>query len=150
MTCFLLADMGIIILDIYVFANKHVKVNTPTSLKGSSQLDEETLVRDRRNASKRIHVERIIGCAKTFKLMKTTTFKISLYCFRQSKLCHCHDIQTFTKYKLISTWSYIHFKMHGTMLLYFQIRVVSRHFTICMQMHYYSEFSAMYFTRLLP
>ena len=54
MTCFLLADMGIIILDIYVFANKHVKVNTPTSLKGSSQLDEETVVRDRRNASKRI------------------------------------------------------------------------------------------------
>ena len=67
------------------FAIKEVKVNTPTSLKGRSQLDEETMVRDRRNASKRIHVERIIGCAKTFKIMKTTTFKMSLYCFPQSK-----------------------------------------------------------------
>ena len=71
--------------SIYVFASKEVKVNTPTSLKGRSQLDEETVVRDRRNASKRIHVGRIIGCAKTFKIMKTTTFKISLYCFPQSK-----------------------------------------------------------------
>ena len=44
----------------YVFASKCVKVNSPTTLKGRSQLDEETLVRDRRNASKRIHVERII------------------------------------------------------------------------------------------
>ena len=57
---------------VYVFASKCVKVNSPTTLKGRSQLDEETLVRDRRNASKRIHVERIIGCAKTFKIMKTT------------------------------------------------------------------------------
>ena len=29
-------------------------------------------MRDKRNASKRIHVERIIGCAKTFKILKTT------------------------------------------------------------------------------
>ena len=59
-------------MDIYVFASKYVKVNSPTTLKARSQLDEETVVRDRRNASKRIHVERIIGCAKTFKIMKTT------------------------------------------------------------------------------
>ena len=55
-----------------VFASKCVKVNSPTTLKGRSQLDEETLVRERRNASKRIPVDRIIGCAKTFKIMKTT------------------------------------------------------------------------------
>ena len=35
-----------------VFASKDVKVNTPTTLKGHSQLDAETVVRDRRNASK--------------------------------------------------------------------------------------------------
>ena len=29
------------------------------------------MVRDRRNASKRNHVERIIACAKTFKILKT-------------------------------------------------------------------------------
>ena len=52
-----------------VFASKDVKVNTPTTLKGHSQLDAETVVRDRRNASKRIQVERIIECAKTFKIL---------------------------------------------------------------------------------
>ena len=59
-----------------VFASRDIalgiKVNTPTTLKGCSQLDAETVVNDRRNASKIIHVERIIGCAKTFKIMKTT------------------------------------------------------------------------------
>ena len=55
-----------------VFVIKDVKVNTPTTLKGRSQRDAETVVRDRRNASKRINVERIIGCAKTFKMLKTT------------------------------------------------------------------------------
>ena len=55
-----------------VFASKYVKVNTPTTLNGRSQLGAETMVRDRRNASKRIHVERIVGCAKTFRILKTT------------------------------------------------------------------------------
>ena len=66
------ADMGIIIMDVCVFASKCVKVNSPTTLKARSQLDEKTVVCDRRNASKRIHVERIIGCAKTFTIMNTT------------------------------------------------------------------------------
>ena len=64
--------MGIIIMVIDAFASKDVKVNTLTMLSGRSQLDAETVVRDRRNASKIIHVERIIACAKTFKILKTT------------------------------------------------------------------------------
>ena len=60
-----------------VFASKDVKVNTPTTLKGHSQLDAETVVRDRRNASKRIHVERINGCAKTFKIIKRQPYIIA-------------------------------------------------------------------------
>ena len=55
---------------IYVFASKDVNVNTPITLKGHSQLDAETVVRDRRNASKIIHDHRIIGCAKTFTIIK--------------------------------------------------------------------------------
>ena len=39
--------MGIMIMVIDVFAIKDVKVNTPTTLKGRSQLDAETVVRDR-------------------------------------------------------------------------------------------------------
>ena len=52
MTCFLLADMGIIVMVIDVFASKGVKVN---HVKRRSQLDAES-VRDRRNAPKRIHI----------------------------------------------------------------------------------------------
>ena len=47
--------MGIIIMVIDVFPGKDVKVNTPTTLKGHTQLDAETVVCDRRSASKRIH-----------------------------------------------------------------------------------------------
>ena len=39
--------MGIMIMVIDVFACKDVKVNTPTTLKGRSELDAETVVRDR-------------------------------------------------------------------------------------------------------
>ena len=45
--------MGIIIMVIDAFS-KDVKVNTPTTLKGHSQLDAERVVCDRRSASKRI------------------------------------------------------------------------------------------------
>ena len=55
-----------------VFASKDVHGNTTTTLKRRRLLDAETVVRDRRNASKRIHVERIIGCVNTFQMMKTT------------------------------------------------------------------------------
>ncbi|XP_033725364.1 uncharacterized protein LOC117315325 [Pecten maximus] len=53
----IMADRGIMVQDL--FASRDVKVNTPTMLKGKSQLDAEDVVRDRRIASKRIHVERI-------------------------------------------------------------------------------------------
>lgn len=44
--------------------------NTPTLLKGKSQLEPEDIVRDRRVASKRIHVERVIGLAERFNILK--------------------------------------------------------------------------------
>ena len=51
----IMADRGIMVQDL--FANKHVQVNTPSMLKGKPQLDAVTVVRDRRIASKRIHIE---------------------------------------------------------------------------------------------
>ncbi|XP_069105886.1 uncharacterized protein, partial [Argopecten irradians] len=58
----IMADRGIMVQDL--FASKDVQVNTPTMLKGKSQLEAEDVVRDRRIASKRIHIERVIGLAK--------------------------------------------------------------------------------------
>ena len=58
-----MADRGIMVQDL--FATQDVFVNTPTMLKGKSQLEPEEVVHDRRVASKRIHVERVIGLAKT-------------------------------------------------------------------------------------
>jgi len=64
----IMADRGIMVQDL--FASKDVKVNTPTMLKGKSQLEEHEVIGDRRIASKRIHIERVIGLAKTYKILK--------------------------------------------------------------------------------
>ena len=39
-------------------------------MKGKNQLDPETVIKDRRIASKRIHIERVIGHANTFKILQ--------------------------------------------------------------------------------
>ena len=64
----IMADRGIMVQDL--FLEKGVKVNVPTKLKGRQQLDEHEVIGDRRIASKRIHVERVIGLAKTYKILK--------------------------------------------------------------------------------
>ena len=64
----IMADRGIRVQDL--FASKNVLVNTPSMLKGKSQLLPEEVIRDRRVASMRVHVERVIGLAKTFKIIK--------------------------------------------------------------------------------
>jgi hypothetical protein len=38
-------------------------------MKGKNQLEPEVVVQDRRIASKRVHVERVIGFAKTYKIL---------------------------------------------------------------------------------
>ena len=65
----IMADRGIMVQDL--FAPRDVHVNTPTMLKGKSQLYATEVVRDRRIASKRIHVERLIGLCKKFKILCT-------------------------------------------------------------------------------
>lgn len=64
----IMADRGFNVQDL--FASKDVKVNMPTFMKGKSQLSASDVVKDRCIASKRIHVERVIGLAKTFKILK--------------------------------------------------------------------------------
>jgi len=64
----IMADRSIMVQDL--FSSQDVFVNTPTTLKGRNQLSPKTVVRDRRIASKRVHVARVIGLAKTFKILK--------------------------------------------------------------------------------
>ena len=64
----IMADRGILVQDLFI--SKDVHVNTPTMLKGKSQLEPYEVNKDRKIASKRIHVERVIGLAKTYKILK--------------------------------------------------------------------------------
>ena len=64
----IMADRGILVEDLFV--QRNVKVNTPTPMRKMSQLSPATVVRDRRISSKRVHVERVIGLAKTYKILK--------------------------------------------------------------------------------
>ena len=63
----IMADRGFCVQDL--FANRNVQINVPTSMKGKNQLPAETVIKDRRIASKRVHIERIIGLAKTYKIL---------------------------------------------------------------------------------
>ena len=63
----IMADRGFLIQDL--FCSKNVRVNIPTFLKGKSQLEPEDVIGDRRISSKRIHVERVIGLGKTYKIL---------------------------------------------------------------------------------
>ena len=66
----IMSDRGIMVQDL--FSHRNITVVTPTTMKGKCQLDGKTVIKDRRIASKRIHVERIIGYAKGFKILKKT------------------------------------------------------------------------------
>ena len=63
----IMADRGITVQDL--FANRDVKVNIPRTMKGVTQLPAEVVKEDRRIASKRVHVERVIQLAKTYKIL---------------------------------------------------------------------------------
>ncbi len=63
----IMCDKGFTIKDL--FCNKGVSVNTPTFLKGMTQLSAEKVASDQKISSKRVHVERIIGAAKTFRIL---------------------------------------------------------------------------------
>lgn len=74
----IMADRGIMVQDLV--CSLDVTVNTPTTMRGVNQLPAETVVKDRKIASKRIHVERVIGYAKTFKILEhlsTTSMPLS-------------------------------------------------------------------------
>jgi len=63
----IMADKGFNIQDIVGLNDVHV--NMPTFLKKGNQFQPKVLARDRQIASKRVHIERHIGLAKTYKIL---------------------------------------------------------------------------------
>jgi len=64
----IMADRVFIVQDL--FCLKQVQVNVPTVMRGLTQLPAEKVVCDRRIASKRVQVKRVIGLGKVFKILK--------------------------------------------------------------------------------
>ena len=63
-----MADKGFNVQDL--FETSMVSINIPTFFHKKNRLSGSTVIKDRKIASKRVHVERIIGLAKTYKILQ--------------------------------------------------------------------------------
>ena len=63
----IMSDKGFNVQDL--FAPQDAKVNIPTFFKKKIGC-QITVLRDRKISSKRVHIERLIGLAETFKMLK--------------------------------------------------------------------------------
>ena len=59
-----MADKGFNVQDLFIPYN--VIINIPTFFKKKNRLSGQTVLNDRKIASKRVHIKRIIGLAKTY------------------------------------------------------------------------------------
>ena len=64
----IMADKGFNVQDL--FAPYDVTINIPTFFRKKNRMTGKTVLKDRAISSKRVHVERIIGLAKTYKIIK--------------------------------------------------------------------------------
>lgn len=64
----IMADKGFNVQDL--FEGSMVKINIPTFFSKANRLSGATVLKDRKIASKRVHVERMIGLAKTYKILQ--------------------------------------------------------------------------------
>ena len=63
-----MADKGFNVQDI--FATSDVTINIPTFFKKKkNRMSGNTVIKDRKIANKRVHIGRIIGLAKTYKIL---------------------------------------------------------------------------------
>jgi hypothetical protein len=62
-----MADKGFNVQDL--FALNDVHVNIPAFFKKKNRMTGEQVQRDRKVSSKRVHIERLIGMAKTYKIL---------------------------------------------------------------------------------
>ena len=64
----IMTDKGFNVEDMFI--PYHVAINIPTFFKKKNRMSNETVIKDRKIASKRVHIERIIGLAKTYKILR--------------------------------------------------------------------------------
>ncbi|KAL5011040.1 hypothetical protein ScPMuIL_013345 [Solemya velum] len=64
----IMSDKGFNVQDL--FAHQDVAINIPTFFKKKNRMCGKTVLRDRKISSKSVHIERIIGLAKTFRILK--------------------------------------------------------------------------------
>ncbi|XP_074643712.1 uncharacterized protein LOC141900631 [Tubulanus polymorphus] len=64
----IMADKGFNMQDLFVPVN--VAINIPEFFKKKNRMSASSVLQDRKIASKRVQVERVIGLAKTFKILK--------------------------------------------------------------------------------
>jgi hypothetical protein len=62
-----MADKGFNVQDL--FCTQNFTINIPTFFRKKNRMSGEIVVKDRKIASKRVHIERIIGLGKTFKIL---------------------------------------------------------------------------------
>lgn len=65
----IMSDKGFNVQDLFIPAG--VTINIPEFFKKKNRMSGQAVAKDRKIASKRVHVERIIGLAKTFKILKS-------------------------------------------------------------------------------
>lgn len=63
----IMADKGFNVQDI--FAPIDVAINIPTFFSKKNRMNQATVLKDRKIASKRVHIERIIGLGKTYRIL---------------------------------------------------------------------------------
>jgi hypothetical protein len=73
-----MADKGFNVQDL--FAPYDVTINIPTFFRKKNRMTGKTVLKDRAISSKRVHIERIIGLAKTYKINKRLSSKFVLCC----------------------------------------------------------------------
>ncbi|XP_052227343.1 uncharacterized protein LOC127842053 [Dreissena polymorpha] len=62
-----MADKGFNVQDLFATAN--VQVNIPTFFRKQNRMSGKIVLKDRKISSKRVHIERIIGLGKTYRIL---------------------------------------------------------------------------------
>ena len=63
----IMADKGFNVQDLFIPYD--ITINIPSFFKKKNRISSHTVIKDRKLASKRVHVERIIGLAKSYKIL---------------------------------------------------------------------------------